>query len=77
MKKILLLIIFLSSYSWSSDYKICTSTSTSSLESCVIGYMDRGYIPQGGITVAVTPNHKIDQTTYIGLKTFAQSLVRN
>ena len=51
MKKILLLTIFLSSYSWSSAYAVCNNPSLKVVTECVRGYMAVGYIPQGGISV--------------------------
>ena len=51
MKKILLLTIFLSSYSWSSDYKVCITDHITDLEECVKSYTLVGYIPHGGISV--------------------------
>ena len=51
MKKILLLTIFLSSYSWSSAYAVCNNSSLKVVTECVRGHMELGYIPQGGISV--------------------------
>ena len=66
MKKILLLTIFLSSYSWSSGYWVCEARDISLLVQCVRGYMDKGYIPQGGISVAVDGKKQIkSQAMYI------------
>ena len=51
MKKILLLTIFLSSYTWSSGYEVCNFVRVNYLEDCVKDFMADGYVPLGGVSV--------------------------
>ena len=74
MKKILLLTIFLSSYSWSSDYEICQEPSNDALVSCVNSFLSKGFLPQGGVNVVVIPARYMGNARYSGREIWFQAV---